>query len=60
MMNIIVLYGTGGMGKTQLALEYVYQHHHDYTLVFWVNTASVQITILGFTQIMEQLIQHQL
>jgi len=24
-LNIIVLYGTGGMGKTQLALKYVYQ-----------------------------------
>ena len=57
MLNIIVLYGTGGMGKTQLALQYVYQHHKDYTSVFFVNTASVQTTILGFTQIMKQLIQ---
>jgi len=60
MLNIIVLYGTGGMGKTQLALEYVYQHHKDYSSVFWVNTASVQTTILGFNQIMQQLIQHHL
>jgi len=56
-LNIIVLYGTGGMGKTQLALEYVYRHHKDYSSAFWVNTASVQTTILGFTQIMKQLIQ---
>ena len=60
MLNIIVVYGTGGMGKTQLALEYVYQHHKDYSSVFWVNAASVQTTILGFTQIMQQLIEHHI
>jgi len=55
--NIIVLYGAGGMGKTQLALKYVYQQYRNYSSVFFVNTASVQTTILGFTQIMQQLIQ---
>jgi len=58
--NIVVLYGTGGMGKTQLALEYVYQHYKAYSSVFWVNAASVQTTILGFTQIMKQLIQRHI
>ena len=28
------------MGKTQLALEYVYQSYKDYISVFWVNAAS--------------------
>jgi len=55
--NIIVLYGTGGMGKTQLALKYVYQQYRNYSSVFLVNTASVQTTILGFTQIMQRLVQ---
>jgi len=50
-LNIIIVYGTGGMGKTQLALEYVYQHHKDYSSVFWVNAASVQTTILGFNSL---------
>ena len=57
-LNIIVLYGTGGMGKTQLALKYVYQHYGNYSSVFFVNTASVQTTILGFIQIMQRLVQH--
>jgi len=55
--NIIVLYGTGGMGKTQLALKYVYQQYRNYSSVFFVNTASVQTTILGFTQILQWLVQ---
>jgi len=55
--NIIVLYGTGGMGKTQLALKYVHLQYRNYSSVFFVNTASVQTTVLGFTQIMQRLIQ---
>jgi len=55
--NIIVLYGTGGMGKTQLALKYVYQHYANYSSVFFVNTASIQTTILGFTQILQRLVE---
>ena len=57
-LNIIVLHGTGGMGKTQLALEYVYQRYKDFTSVFWINAASEQTTILGFTGIMQRLIKY--
>jgi len=56
--NIVVLYGTGGMGKTQLALKYVYQQSGNYSSVFFVNAASIQTTILGFIQIMQRLVQH--
>ena len=56
-LNIIVLYGTGVMGKTQLALKYVHQHYGNYSADFFINTASVQTTILGFTQILQRLVQ---
>jgi len=56
--NTIVLYGTGGMGKTQLALEYVHQHYKNYSSAFWINAASDQTIALGFTQIMRRLIEH--
>ena len=57
-LNIIVLYGTGGMGKTQLALEYIHQHYEDHSSVFWINAASEETTIMGFTHIMQRLIKH--
>ena len=57
-LNVIVLYGTGGMGKTQLALEYVYQSYKGYMSVFWINAASEETTILGFVEIMQQLIRY--
>jgi len=56
--NIIVLHGTGGMGKTQLALKYIYQQYRNYSSVFVINTTSAQTTILGFIQIMQRLVQH--
>ena len=56
--NTIVLHGTGGMGKTQLALQYIYLHSKDYESVFLINAASDQTTRLAFTQIMQRLIEH--
>ena len=57
-MTEVVLYGTGGMGKTQLALEYVHRHNEEYSSVFWINAASEQSLKLGFINIMQQLIQY--
>ncbi|WP_344733642.1 FxSxx-COOH system tetratricopeptide repeat protein, partial [Spinactinospora alkalitolerans] len=30
------LHGLGGVGKTQLALEYLYRHRGDYHLIWWI------------------------
>ncbi|QNP75200.1 tetratricopeptide repeat protein [Streptomyces roseirectus] len=30
------MYGLGGIGKSQLAIEYVYRHQADYDLVCWI------------------------
>jgi tetratricopeptide (TPR) repeat protein len=32
----LVIYGLGGVGKSQLVLEYAYRHSSDYDVVWWV------------------------
>jgi len=42
---VTALRGLGGVGKTQLALEYAWRHAADYQLVWWIN--AEQETLLG-------------
>jgi len=37
--------GMGGVGKTQLATEYLYQYHDDYEVIWWVRSEEEQSLI---------------
>lgn len=41
--HVVTLTGLGGIGKTQVALEYVYRFHSRYTSVFWLNADAPEI-----------------
>ena len=51
----MILHGLGGIGKTQLAIQYAYIHQKDYTSVWWVNAATTQTLSQGFLGIARQL-----
>ena len=57
--KVVILHGLGGIGKTQLALEYAYRNQTKYTSVFWVNCSSEETVIQGFIGIAQQLVQQQ-
>ncbi|KAF3925745.1 hypothetical protein ABW20_dc0100302 [Dactylellina cionopaga] len=56
---IYALTATGGMGKTQITIEYAYRHHNDYTAVFWVSAASEDTIRTSFIDIMERIVKEQ-
>jgi hypothetical protein len=36
------IYGLGGCGKTQVALEHVYRHFDQYEMILWISSSSVE------------------
>ena len=49
----VLLHGLGGLGKTQLALEYAYRHREKFSAIFWIDAQdqwSLQASFLGIVQ----------
>ena len=42
------LSGLGGIGKTQVAVEYAYQHRQDYQAVLWTGASTRESLISGY------------
>lgn len=38
--KIVALNGLGGIGKTQIAIEYAYRYQHDYDYILWMKANS--------------------
>lgn len=49
------LYGLGGAGKTQIALEYAYRYALDYSAVFWIHAETYEQISASFCQLAETL-----
>ena len=42
------LHGLGGIGKTQIALEYMYRYARAYTAIFWVSAETFETLLASF------------
>ena len=38
----IALYGLGGCGKTQIAVEYIYRHFDEYQVILWISSSNIE------------------
>lgn len=47
----VVLHGLGGIGKTQLAIEYIRRHKEKYTAIFWLNANDQDSLKLSFRDV---------
>jgi len=49
----VLLHGIGGIGKTQIALEYAYRHREEFSSILWLDARdhwSVQASLLAIVQ----------
>ena len=56
--RVMALHGLGGIGKTQLAIQYAYIHQNDYASIWWVNASTAQTLIEGFLGIAQRLLSY--
>ena len=56
--SAVVLHGLGGIGKTQLAIEYVRRHKEKYTAMFWLNANNEDSLRLSFRGIAQQVLKY--
>lgn len=56
--RIMVLYGLGGIGKSQLAMQYAYQYENTYTSVWWVNATSMASLSRDYRMIAQELVSY--
>lgn len=49
------LHGLGGVGKTQIALEYTYRHALEYSAVFWIGAETEEQIIASLLHVAETL-----
>ena len=47
----IALFGLGGVGKTQTAIEYIYRNERFYQRIYWVSAVDEASVLSGFQQI---------
>jgi tetratricopeptide (TPR) repeat protein len=56
--HVQVICGLGGIGKTQLALEYAYRFKDSYKIVWWINSDEPATLSLGYAKLAAQLDMH--
>ncbi|KAL6412101.1 Disease resistance protein RFL1 [Ilyonectria robusta] len=50
-LNVFSIVGEGGVGKSQLALQFAYRHFSEFNAIFWVSADNESKIAQGFEQI---------
>lgn len=55
----VVLYGMGGVGKSQIANQYRYLHFKEYDYLFWISASSLKTLYSGFRSAAQEVISER-
>jgi hypothetical protein len=58
--KVVVVHGLGGIGKTQLAVEFARKHHHRFSAVFWLDGSSEASLKQSFVDMAQRLLRSEL
>lgn len=58
--KVFIVHGLGGVGKTQLSVEYTRRYHERYSAVFWIDGSSKEKIRRSIADLASRLPQHQL
>ena len=53
---MLIVWGLGGAGKSQLVLNYIQEYRHDYSAVFWMEAGQKETLERDYIQIYRLLI----
>ncbi|KAI0546757.1 hypothetical protein F4679DRAFT_556899 [Xylaria curta] len=56
--NVVVLQGMGGIGKTELAVEYAHLHQDSYSSIFWIDCATENSVRRSFLRVANRVFRH--
>jgi hypothetical protein len=59
-LNVFVIHGLGGIGKTQLAVEYARRNHNRYSALFWLDGSTEDRLRQSFIDMAHRLPQDQM
>ena len=58
LLSPVILFGPGGVGKTQIALEYINRHRKDYSSTIGIDATSPESVRRSFRNFASQLLDH--
>lgn len=57
-LGLVILHGAGGIGKTQIAIEYTYRRRGEFSAIFWLNARSEEKMLRSVEQVVKRILQH--